>query len=89
MEVGIYNFSLQKRLESLNAAAISDTNKKLILDFVDCCFTEGLSQHRILKISALKMIALKIQLDFDKVEKEISIFISGLERSRMQPMVKA
>ncbi len=28
MNVSIYNFSLQKRLESLNAAPISDVNKK-------------------------------------------------------------
>ncbi|WP_292387987.1 tyrosine-type recombinase/integrase, partial [Methanosarcina sp. UBA5] len=90
MEVGIYNFSLQKRLESLNAAAISDTNKKLILDFVDYCFTEGLSQHRILKyISALKMIALKIQLDFDKIEKrDLLVFISELERSERSQWLK-
>ena len=88
--MGIYNFSLQKRLESLNAAAISDTNKKLILDFVDYCFTEGLSQHRILKyISALKMIALKTQLDFDKIEKkDLFMFISELERSDRSQWLK-
>jgi Site-specific recombinase XerD len=90
MGVGIYNFSLQKRLESLNTAAISDTNKKLILDFVGNCFTEGLSQHRVLKyISALKMIALKIQLDFDKVEKrDLFIFVSELERSDRSQWLK-
>jgi hypothetical protein len=70
VNVGIYNFSLQKRLESLNAAPISDTNKKLIFNFVDYCFIERLSQHRILKyISALKVIAIRIQIDFDKIKK--------------------
>jgi integrase/recombinase XerD len=83
VNVGIYNYSLQKRLESLNIAPISDTNKKLILDFVDHCFTERLGQHRILKyISVLKIIALKIQLDLNKVEKkDLFAFISELERS--------
>jgi len=58
-------------LESLIFAPISDTKKKLILDFVDRCFTERLGQHRILKyISGLKIIALKIQVDFDKIEKK-------------------
>ncbi|HII79040.1 MAG TPA: tyrosine-type recombinase/integrase [Methanosarcina sp.] len=83
MDVGIYNYSLQKRLESLALAPISDTNKKLILEFVDNCFTERLGQHRVLKyISVLKIIAVKLQLDLDKVEKrDLFIFISELERS--------
>ena len=90
MNVGIYYFSLQKRLESLNAAPISDINKKLINYFVDYCFTEHLSQHRILKyISALKVIALKIQLDFDKIEKkDLFIFISDLEKSNGSQWLK-
>jgi hypothetical protein len=83
VDVGIYNFSLQKRLESLQAAPISDANKKLIFNFVDNCFAERLGQHRILKyISVLKIIAQKIQLDLDKVEKrDLFVFISELERS--------
>jgi integrase len=90
VDVGIYNFSLQKRLESLQAAPVSDTNKKLILDFVDQCFTERLGQHRILKyISILKIIALKIQVDFDKVEKkDLFLFISELERSNKSLWLK-
>jgi hypothetical protein len=77
VEVAIYKLSLQTRLKSLDTVPISDVNKKLIFDFVDHCFTERLSQHRILKyISALKAIALKIQLDFDKIEKrDLFIFI--------------
>jgi hypothetical protein len=83
VNAGIYNFSLQKRLELLQAAPISDTNKKLILDFMDHCFTERVGQHKILKyISVLKIIALKIQVDFDIVEKkDLFVFISELERS--------
>ena len=90
MDVGIYNYSLQKRLESSKAASISDVNKKLILNFVDHCFTERLGQHRILKyISVLKIIALKIQLDFDKVEKrDLFVFIAELEQSNKSQWLK-
>jgi hypothetical protein len=84
VNVGIYNFSLQKRLESLNSAPISDVNKNLIFNFVDCCFTERLSQHRILKyISALKIIALKIKLDFDKIEKRIYLYLYQILRDQI------
>lgn len=74
MGIGIYeNMSVQKRLDSLKDAPISDVNKQLIFDFIDYCFSEGLSKHRVLKyISILKCIAIQIQLDFDKIEKEIS-----------------
>jgi integrase/recombinase XerD len=90
VNLGIYNFSLQKRLESLNVAPISDINKKLIFNFVDDCFADRLSQHRILKyISALKIIALKIQIDFDKIEKkDLFIFISDLEKSNSSQWLK-
>jgi hypothetical protein len=57
--------------------------KKLIFDFVNYCFSEGLSKHRVIKyISILKSIALQIQIDFDKVEKkDLYRFISDLERT--------
>jgi hypothetical protein len=62
----------------------------LILDFADNCFTERLDQHRILKyISVLKIIALKLQLDLDKVEKrDLFIYISELERSDKSQWLK-
>jgi site-specific recombinase XerD len=90
VEVAIYKLSLQKRLKSLTSAPISDVNKQLILNFVGHCFTERLSQHRILKyISALKVIALDIQLDFDKVEKrDLFVFIYELERSDKSQRLK-
>ena len=67
-----------------------NVNKKLIFDFVDNCFADRLSQHRILKyISALKIIALKIQIDFDKIEKkDLFIFISDLEKSNSSQWLK-
>ncbi len=91
MGIGLYNnMNVQKRIESLKDAPISDVNKKLIFDFIDYCFSEGLSQHRILKyISILKCIAIQIQIDFDKIEKrDLYIFISDLERSDKSEWVK-
>lgn len=91
MGIGLYNnFSVEKRLESLKDAQISDVNEKLIFDFVDYCFSEGLSKHRVLKyISILKSIAIQTQLDFDKVEKkDLYLFISNLERSDRSEWVK-
>ncbi|MCQ1534674.1 tyrosine-type recombinase/integrase [Methanosarcina sp. KYL-1] len=90
MGIGIYNISVRKRLESLNDSEVSDINKKFIFDFVDYCFSEGLSKHRVLKyISILKSIAIQIQLDFDKVEKkDLYVFISDLEKSDKSEWVK-
>ncbi len=91
MGIGLYNnFSVEKRLESLKDAQISDVNEKLIFDFVDYYFSEGLSKHRVLKyISILKSIAIQTQLDFDKVEKkDLYLFISNLERSDRSEWVK-
>jgi site-specific recombinase XerD len=91
MGIGLYdNMSVQKSLDSLKGAPVSDTNKKLIFDFVDYCFSEGLSKHRVRKyISILKNIALQIQTDFDKVEKkDLYRFISVLERTDKSEWVK-
>ncbi len=91
MGIGIYgNIDVQKRLKSLKNAPISEVNKKLIFDFVDYCFSEGLSKHRVIKyISILKSIALQIQIDFDKVEKkDLYRFISDLERTDKSEWVK-
>lgn len=91
MGIGLYdNMNVQDRLKSLKNAPISDINKKLIFDFVDYCFSEGLSKHRVIKyISILKSIALQIQIDFDKVEKkDLYRFISDLERTDKSEWVK-
>ncbi|MDG6243594.1 MAG: site-specific integrase [Methanolobus sp.] len=58
-------------------------NKEVISRFADHCFTEGVSEHRVLKyISKLKSIALSIEVDFDKAdEKVIRRYIANLERS--------
>lgn len=80
---GIYKTNINARIESLEKSDISDINKELISFFADYCFTEGLSEHRVLKyISTLKSIALSLEVDFDKAdEKDIRKYISSLERS--------
>jgi integrase/recombinase XerD len=90
MDKDFYNLDLNKRLISLKNSNISKVNKKLILDFVENCFVEGLGQQRILKyISTLKMIATQINTDFDKVEKrDLFIFISKLEQSDKSDWLK-
>jgi site-specific recombinase XerD len=72
MEVTIYNPNTKKRLDSLKFADISNANKKLILSFVNYCFSEGLSEHRVLKSAfMLKKIAKHIPTDFDRATEEI------------------
>jgi integrase len=90
MDKNFYNFDLNNRLISLKNSSISDVNKQLILDFVENCFVEGLGQHRILKyISTLKIIAIQINIDFDKVEKrDLFTFISKLEQSNKSDWLK-
>ena len=90
MDNDFYNLNLNKRLQCLKNSDISEVNKQLILDFVDNCFVEGLGQQRILKyISILKMIAIQIKIDFDKVEKrDLFNFISELERSNKSDWLK-
>ncbi|WP_410508457.1 hypothetical protein RSJ42_17180 [Methanosarcina hadiensis] len=72
-------------LDLLNAASVSDTNKKLIFDFVDYCFSEGLSKHRVIKyISILKNMCPeeyvpKIGLILIKLKKRFYRFISNFK----------
>jgi len=90
MDKDFYNLNLNKRLVSLQSSSISEVNKKLILDFVENCFVEGLGQQRILKyITTLKIISTQINTDFDKVEKrDLFLFISKLEQSNKSEWLK-
>jgi len=83
MTLDIYKINLTKSIDSLKQSEISETNKKLILEFVDNCVICGLGEHRILKyISTLKNIALDIQVDFDKANIiELKRYVAKLEIS--------
>jgi integrase/recombinase XerD len=90
MEVSIYRLDTKKRLDSFKLADISTANKKLILSFVNYCFSEGLSEHRVLKyLFTLKKIAKYIPSDFDKAtEEEIREYVACLEVSSLSDWTK-
>jgi len=72
-EIDIHNYN--RRLESalgyLKSSDISKKNKELILNFYENCVLEGLSKPHIVKyICELKIIARKIDKNFDKVTKQ-------------------
>ena len=75
---------------SVEDFAISERNKKLILDFIDYCYSEGLGEHRILKyITTLKYIAQSLQAEFEKAtERDIRRYVSILERSSKSQWTK-
>ncbi len=79
----IYKLNVQQRIDNIDTIETSETNKEKIRDFVDCCYTEGLTDHRVLKyLSSMRQIAKSIGCDFDKVtEKELKKLVSELERS--------
>jgi integrase/recombinase XerD len=90
LKAGIYKINVSTRLESIENFAISERNKELILDFIDCCFSEGLGEHRILKyITTLKNIAQPLQINYDKAtERDIRRYVSNLERSSQSQWTK-
>jgi len=60
---------------------ISDTNQKLVLNFVNHCFSEGIGEYRTPKyLSTLKIVAKSISSDFDKAtEDEIRYILEVLK----------
>lgn len=90
MKTGIYKVDIFQRLEYVDKSSISDTNKRLIHDFVDYCVITGLGEHRILKyISTLKLISEEIQVDFDiATEIKLKDYVARLGRSDMSEWTK-
>ncbi|MHB8100924.1 MAG: tyrosine-type recombinase/integrase [Methanosarcina sp.] len=90
MEVSIYKLNTKKRLDSFKLADISTPNKKLILSFVNYCFSEGLGEHRVLKyLFMLKKIAKYLPSDVDKAtEEQIREYIAQLEVSNLSDWTK-
>jgi site-specific recombinase XerD len=86
----IYKLNVQQRIDSIDTIETSEANKAYIRDFTDCCYTEGLTDHRVLKyLSTLRQIAQSIGCDFDKVtEKELKKLVSELERSAKSDWTK-
>ncbi|WP_292388591.1 tyrosine-type recombinase/integrase [Methanosarcina sp. UBA5] len=68
--MGLYKINVQARIDTLASSGMSNKNIKLIKNFVHSCYTEGLSDQRVLKyITTLKSIGLLMNKDFDKVTK--------------------
>ncbi len=86
----IYKPNTKEHLDSLKFVNISKANNKLILSFVNYCFSEGLDEHRVLKYAfTLKNIAKYILSDFDRVtEEEIRESIACLEISSLSDWTK-
>jgi len=85
VEVVLYKLNTKRHLDSLKSSdlsanykeySLSATNRKLILNFVNYCFSEGIGEHRALKyLSTLKIIAKSITVDFDKALKQIFVLM--------------
>ncbi len=77
MEVVFYKLNTQRQLDSLKCSDISETNQRLILNFVNYCFSEGISESRALKYSStLKIISKSVNIDLDKAtESDIRAYV--------------
>ena len=57
MEVKFYKLNTKKRVDSLKNSGISVMNQKLILNFVNYYFSEGIGEQRALKyLSHLRLL---------------------------------
>ncbi len=85
MTVDIYKYDeqLEKVFERIDKSEITDNNKKLIKDFLDYCFAEGLSVPRIIKYAnTLLTLAKILDKDFDKATKRDIVRVVGrIERN--------
>jgi hypothetical protein len=90
MEVAIYKLNIKKRLDFFKLADISKANRKLILNFINYCFSEGIGEHRGIKyLSTLKIIAKSLPTDLDKAtEEDIRDYVGSIERSSLSDWTK-
>lgn len=90
MEVSFYKLNVKKRLDFLTNSKVSKPNQKLILNFINYCFSEGIGDQRALKyLSTLKIIANALPTDFDKAtEGEIRAYVGSIERSVLSDWTK-
>ncbi len=79
--------SIEERIKSSN---IIETNKKLIFEFENYCFAEGLTIARVLKhLTQLKVIAEMVGQDFKGVSKQDMMMLVGrIERTDRKETTK-
>jgi hypothetical protein len=72
-----YKLNTQRQLDSLKCSDISETNQRLILNFVNYCFSESISESCALKYSStLKIISKSVNIDLDKAtESDIRAYV--------------
>ncbi len=65
-------------------------NQRLILNFVNYCFSEGIGENRALKyLSTLKIVSKSINIDLDKAtEADIRAYVGTIERSSLSEWTK-
>lgn len=90
MKVVLYKLNTQRQLDYLRSSGISEANRKLILNFVNYCFSEGIGEHRALKyLSTLKIVSKSISVDLDKAsEADIRAYVGSVERSSLSDWTK-
>jgi len=90
VEVVFYKLNTQRQLDSLICSDLSSTNRKLILNFLNYCFSEGIGENRTLKyLSTLKIVAKSISIDFDMAtEDDIRAYVGSIERSSLSEWTK-
>jgi hypothetical protein len=64
-------------------------NQRLILNFVNYCFSEGIGENRALKyLSTLKIVSKSIYIDLDKAaEADIRAYVGSIERSSLSDWI--
>lgn len=92
-DLDIYNTQrdFQASIDYVKASSISDTNKKIILDFKDYCIIHNMSLPRIIRyMVVIRRIAESLKVDFDKAAKQdiIRIVIEIQENARYSPWTK-
>ncbi len=90
MDIHKYEQMYETELRTLKKSGISEKNKELILKFNDELIIEGLSKPRlILYINKLKVLARRLNKDFDKAKVEdIKRLVSDLQQRDYSPWTK-
>jgi len=86
----IHNYQGRLKAAEKTLKKLSERNRKLILDFENHCFAEGLSVPRIVKyVHTVKNIARILGKDLDKADKEdIERLVARIEQTDYQPWTK-
>ncbi len=90
MDIHNYEKKYQRCIELIKKANISERNKQLILENNENLILEGLSKPRLCKyIEILKLLAQRLDKDFDKATKEdLRQIVSDIQQEKYSPWTK-